>query len=182
MRSHFWFPQLWCSLSLPTIKQVLLLLLCSILTLFPSVLGLPFPLHCLISASSHIVSIPADPPISQALSHPTHHAHSSRITHVKYALVSSLSKSTMLCVPFTVRTKSSYPRWLAGFPLSGFMVPQPVVYPIAAPWTLLLATQRVLWALHSQLLLTQQLPRPVKKLKREEDRIWGEFSLQTPRS
>lgn len=143
MRSHFWFPQLWCSLSLPTIKQVLLLLLCSILMLFPSVLGLPFPLHCLISASCHIVSIPADPPISQAFSHPTHHAHSSRITHVKYALVSSLSKSTMLCVPFAVRTTSSYPRWLAGFPLSGFLVPQPVVYPIAAPWTLLLATQRV---------------------------------------
>lgn len=112
MHSHFWFPQLWCSLSLPTIKQVLLLLLCSILMLFPSVPGLPFPLHCLISASYHIVSIPADPPISQALSHPTHHAHNSRITHVKYALVSSLSKSTMLCVPFAVRIKSPYPQWL----------------------------------------------------------------------
>lgn len=175
MRSHFWFPQLWCSLSLPTIKQVLLFLLCSILMLFPSVPGLPFPLHCLISASCHIVSIPADPAISQALSHPTHHAHNSRITHVKYALVLSLSKSTVHCVPFTVRIKSD----LQGFHTQVSWSPSQLCIP-------LLPHEPSFWPHRecSELCTPRfcSLPRPEKKLKREKDRIWGERSLQTPRS
>lgn len=141
---------------LPTVKQVLLLL-------YSGISVLPH-----MSLASHPPTVQFQPhitlppflrdPVSRSLPHPSHHAHVSRIIHVKYILIPSLSNSTVLHERSLPQEAVSTPHCLAGSLVMGLRTPQPAGIPLLPHGPSFQPCRRILWALHTQLSLTYQLP------------------------